>query len=232
MNSNNIRQRLLENQTLTLDAKVRWRIELSPNSYDIQYRPGKDNVVADTFSRALCTTISTDNLYSLHSALCHPGITRMYHLVRSRNLPYSLNSVKQICKDCKICQEVKPQYFKPEQAKLIKATQPFKRLSIDFKGPLPITKYEVMLTIVDEYLRFPFAYAVKDMTSATGIKCLTQLFAIFGMPSFIHSDRGAPLISKELNQWLFAKGIATVLLQAVQPRITLRATDRLSDITA
>ena len=124
------------------DKILRWRIELSPYSYDIQYRPRKYNVVADTFSQALCTTISTDNLYSLHSALCHPGITCMYHLVCSRKLPYSLDSVKQICKDCKICQEVKPQYFKPEQAKLIKATQPFKCLSIDFKGPLPSTKYE------------------------------------------------------------------------------------------
>ena len=66
-----------------------------------------------------------------------------------------------------------------------------------------------MLTIIDEYSRFPFAYPVKDISSSTFIKCLTHLFSIFAMPSFIHSDRGPSLISKELKNWLFGKGVAT-----------------------
>jgi len=38
---------------------------------------------------------TSDNaLYRIHADLCHPGITRMYHYVRLRNLPYSLENVK------------------------------------------------------------------------------------------------------------------------------------------
>ena len=149
------------------DKILRWRVELSPYSYDIHYRPGKDNVAADTFTRVKCAAISSESLYSLHSALCHPGITRLHHFVRSRNLAYSLENIKHVCNNCRICQEVKPRYYKPEQTRLVKATQPFERLSIDFKGPLPSSKNEYILTIIDEYSRFPFAFPVKDISSTT-----------------------------------------------------------------
>ena len=56
--------------------KNRWRLELSCYSFDIVYRPGKENIVADTFSRVYCSAINTDTLYKLHNALCHPGITK------------------------------------------------------------------------------------------------------------------------------------------------------------
>ena len=43
---------------------------------------------------------------------------------------------------------------------LIKATQPFERISIDFKGPLlSFSKHTYLLVIVDKFSRFPFAYA-------------------------------------------------------------------------
>ena len=39
------------------DKIMRWCTELSPYSYDIVYRPGKDNQGADTFSRFVCSAI-------------------------------------------------------------------------------------------------------------------------------------------------------------------------------
>ena len=61
----------------------------------------------------------------------------MTHVVRSRNLPYSVEDVKRITNSCQICAENKPRFYKPPQATLVKATQPFERLNLDFKGPLP-----------------------------------------------------------------------------------------------
>ena len=59
---------------------------------------------------------------------------------------------------CNICAEIKPIFHEPPLAQVIKATQPFERLSLDFKGPMPTaTKNRCMLTIVNEYSRFPFA---------------------------------------------------------------------------
>lgn len=191
------------------DKIKRWRLELACYNYDIVYRPGKSNTVADAFSR-ICNTISNDKLFEIHQDLCHPGVTRMYHFVRIRNLPFSLEDVKRINSTCPICAEIKPNFFKKTNSHLIKATSPFERLNIDFKGPLPSsTNKKYLLTIVDEYSRFPFAIPCSDTSSSTVISCLQQIFVIFGMPAYIHSDRGSVFISKEITSYLHSKGIAT-----------------------
>ena len=186
---------------------LRWRVELSPYSYNVSYRPGPENVAADTFSRTSCA-MSTQSLTRLHDILCHPGVTRLFHFVRSKNLPFSIDDVKRVCANCTTCPKVKPNFHKPQRANLIKATQPMERLSIDFKGPIPNAKNPYMLTLVDEYSRFPFAYAVKDMTTETVKKCLRNLFSIFGLTSFVHNDIGPSLVSQELNHWLIGQGVA------------------------
>ena len=67
------------------DKIYRWRMELSCFSFDIAYRPGKDNIPADTFMRVYCSLISLSSLYELHKSLCHPGISWMTAFVRNRN---------------------------------------------------------------------------------------------------------------------------------------------------
>ena len=142
----------------------------------------------------------------------------MVHFVRSRKLPYSLEEVKKMTASCSDCAELKPEYHKPIQAHLINATQPFERLNIDFKGPLlSASKNKYLLTVVDEYSRFPFAFACTDMTTPTVIKCLTQLFAIFGMPGYVHSERGPSFLSVELKQFLHSVGISTSRTTSYHP---------------
>ncbi|CAC5361814.1 unnamed protein product [Mytilus coruscus] len=104
------------------DKIIRWRTELSCYSYDIKYRLGRDNASADCFSRAYCSSVSSDALFELHSAVCHPGINRVLHFVRLKNLPYSVDDVKRPIKQCHICAKVKPQYAKPNASPLVKAT--------------------------------------------------------------------------------------------------------------
>lgn len=187
----------------------RWKLELSCFSYDIIYRPGRSNEAADAFSR-ICGTTSSNKLFDLHQSLCHPGITRMYHLVRHRNLPFSFEDVKKMILSCPVCAELKPRFLKLKNSHLIKATSPLERLNIDFKGPLPsCTKNKYLLTVVDEYSRFPFAYPCKDITTASVINCLVELFSVFGMPAYIHSDRGSQFLSNDLVNFLHSKGVAT-----------------------
>ena len=171
---------------------MRWRIELSCYSYDIRYQPGSQNASADALSRVcMSVTPNSAQLKELHESLCHPGITRLHHFVRARNLPYSIDDIRKVISSCEDCAKLKPQFFKPPKAQLIKATAPFECLNIDFKGPLPsVSKNRYVLTIVDEFSRFPFAYPCPDISSSTVIRCLCQLFALFVMPSFIYSDRG------------------------------------------
>ena len=190
---------------------MRWRMELLCYSFDIVYRPGSENIPPDTFSRECASlTFSNNKLKELHESLCHPGVTRMTHFVKTRNLPYSIEEIRKVNNSCKQCCEVKPRFYKPEPAHLIKATQPFERLNLDFKGPLPsVNANKYFLHIVDEYSRFPFVFPVANLTSSTVISCLNTLFSTFGMPAYIHSDRGSSFMSNELKLFLNSHGISS-----------------------
>ena len=94
----------------------------------------------------------------------------------------------------KVCAELKTQFY------LSKPSNRLKGLSIDFKEPLPSTSRNVhMLKIVDEYLRFCFCYPYPNMNTQTAIKCLDNLFVLFGALSFVHSDNAEVLVSRELK---------------------------------
>ncbi|XP_068211794.1 uncharacterized protein [Palaemon carinicauda] len=89
------------------------------------------------------------------------------------------DDVKRVCASCRICAQQKPKFHRPGKGVLIKATQPMERLSIDFKGPLPsTTSNKYILTVVDEYSRFPFVFPCPNMHSKTVIKCLESIFIL------------------------------------------------------
>ena len=66
-----------------------------------------------------------------------------------------------------------------------------------------------MLTIVDEYLRFPFAIPCPNMTTTNVIKCLDELFVLCGAPDYIQSDHSASFMSQELKEYFTKRRIAT-----------------------
>ena len=154
--------------------------------------------------------MNSDVLVKLHQALCHPGVTRLNAFVKSRNLPFSVEDVRGVTKSCRICCECKPRFYKPPASKLIKATQPFERLNIDFKGPIPSSSKNIyILTVIDEYSRFPFAFPCPNLSTQTVKSCLESLFSMCGLPSYIHSDRGSSFMSDDLKSFLTSKSIAT-----------------------
>jgi len=94
---------------------------------------------------------------------------------------------------------VKPRFYQPPRNKLIKANQARERISIDFKGPLTTSQRgsKYLLIVGDEYTRFLFAFACKDISILSGNNCLALLFSLVGFPSYADSDRGTAFISKE-----------------------------------
>ena len=201
------------------DKIYRWRVELSCYTFDIIYRKGVENIAADAISRIHCLSQSSVTLKSIHDSLCDPGVTRMTAFVRNQNLPYSVEDIRSMIKQCDVSQRCKPNFHKPQQDNIIKAMKPFKRLNIDFKGPIPsATKNIYMLTIIDEYSRFPFVYPCENTNTDTVIACLLQLFSLFGMPHYIHSDRGYSFMSREPKDYLSSKGIATGRMTPYNPQ--------------
>uniref|UniRef100_UPI00358E90FB uncharacterized protein n=1 Tax=Myxine glutinosa TaxID=7769 RepID=UPI00358E90FB len=102
---------------------------------------------------------------------------------------------------------------------LVKATRPWERLAMDFKGPLPVSSgSRYLLTIVDEYSRFPFAYTCADMTAATVMRCLQNMFSMFGYPAYVHTDRGAVFLSQEVRGYLLQNNIASSYTTPYRPQ--------------
>ena len=185
-----------------------WRTELGNFDYDIIHKSGKQNAVPDALSRVSCVMYNGLDLTEMHKVLGHPGVTRLCHFVKTKNLPFSIDDVKQVCSNCRICAEVKPRFFHKPPETLIKAMQPWERLSIDFKGPLE-GRNKYILFVIDEYSRFPFAFPCKDMSASTVVQCLSNLFSLFGLPLYVHSDRGSSFMSRELKSYLNERGVAT-----------------------
>jgi len=147
-------------------------------------------------------------LRQLHESLGHPGFARLcYHFIRQRNLPFSSEETKSVCRSCRTCAEMKPCFFKPPVQTLIKALRMWDRLCLDFNGPVR-GACPYLLVSVDEYSRFPFVFPCKNMKSSTIISSLSFLFCAFGFPSCVHSDRGSPFVSQETRSFLSARGIS------------------------
>ena len=199
------------------DKLLRWRMELSTYNYEILHRPGRLNESPDALSR-VCALPTVPNLKQIHDELCHPGITRLLHFVKSRNLPFSVEEIRTVVRSCPICLECKPQFFKPDTSPLIKATKPMERLNLDYKGPLPSNNKNIyFLNVVDEFSRFIWIFPCSNMNSTTVCRCLMEIFTFCGLPNYIHSDRGSSFLSAELKTFLTSKGIASSRTTAYNP---------------
>ena len=114
------------------------------------------------------------------------------------------------CQGCMVCNRCKSRIFRPAEGHLIKSTQPFERLNVDFKGPLPsTTQNKYMLVLVDEYRQFPFVCPCKDLSTQSASILLPFIFSIWHAFKFI-------LI---MGAVLKVKGIrATCTLRAYHPQ--------------
>ena len=85
------------------------------------------------------------------------------------------------------------------------------------KPPSPGTGNCFLLTVTDEYSRFPFSFTLRSITSKTVISRLRHLLSFFGYPSFIHTDRGKQFTSNEFQQFCQENGIAQSLSSPYHP---------------
>ena len=165
-----------------------------------------------------CNASSSLDLSYIHASIGHPGVTRFWHYIRSKNLPFSLENVKSICKNCPICCEIKPRFHLPVKTSLIKSTQPWERISIDLRSPIQSkSRPKYLFVVIDEFSRFPFAYPCIDMSTSTVIKCLSNHFSLFGTPATVHSDRSTQFMSGEFKTFLMQNNICQTRTSPYHP---------------
>jgi len=97
----------------------RWRLGLAEYQFQIQYRPGNLNAVADALSRI--ASVSSDNSFVhdqdliaiIHNNMGYPGINRLTHYLEKQFQRSGLRKeVEKYIAGCEICARMKPKFMK------------------------------------------------------------------------------------------------------------------------
>ena len=106
-----------------------------------------------------------------------------------RGIVATLASLREVCfwpgmrkdaenfvKNCRICCFAKPKFFPPSNEPLM-TKAPMEILAMDYIGPLPDSNgFRYILTAIDLFSRYAFAFAVKDLSAATLIAKCKEIF--------------------------------------------------------
>lgn len=151
-------------------------------------------------------------LHALHKT--HSGIVQTKSLARSYVWwPQMNNDIEALVSGCTKCLENRHMPVKTK-CEWITPTNAWSRINIDFAGPFQ-GKY--FLILVDAYSRWPEVIVVNNMTSATVVRHLRNVFAIHGLCETLVSDNGASFVSEEMKQFLSANKIKHVTTAPYHP---------------
>ena len=100
------------------------------------------------------------------------------------------------------------------------ASRPFETLSIDVTGPHPRSAngYIFILTIVDHFSKFAFAYPMRNQEASTVAKILVeQVICLVGTPARILTDQGPNFESELFKKLCRMMGIAKIRTSPYKP---------------
>uniref|UniRef100_W8AS19 RNA-directed DNA polymerase n=1 Tax=Ceratitis capitata TaxID=7213 RepID=W8AS19_CERCA len=138
----------------------------------------------------------------------HGGIHKTLTRLREKYYwPGMVTDVQTALKNCDTCKENKTtNAFKNPLMKSQHITErPFQRLYIDFMGPYPRTSDGNVFVFIclDHFTKFVFLKPMKRATSAEVVKFLEkEIFHIFGVPEYVHSDNGKQFVSEIFANFL------------------------------
>ena len=169
-----------------------------------------------------------DVLHKCHSDVLSAHLGREKTLAKVQSLAYWLGWRRDVCefvKRCTSCNAGKshrPWYHGAMQRmQVYSLSGPFSLLVVDGVGPLPTTSngYRYIIVFVDYFTRWPEAFAVRTIDTATFVKCLTDgIVCRYGVPERLLSDRGAYFISELANAFYSVLGIKKLTSSAYHPQ--------------
>jgi hypothetical protein len=132
-------------------------------------------------------------LFNLHKdqSGAHLGIDTTFEKIKERYYwPQMYETVRQYIKNCDNCQR-RGKAFRKEELIPLSIGQPFSRIGIDIKGPLPITKNNNRYIIVamDYFTKWPEAKAISNIRANTVAEFIyKEIICRHGVPEEILSD--------------------------------------------
>lgn len=133
-------------------------------------------------------------LYEAHEDNGHLGINGVISQLCQRvHWPGIYKDIRNWIQSCKVCQLKKISRVKKHESNIPHMIgYTWKRLHLDFVGPVEKTMNgnEYILTIIDAFSKYAFAFAVKNADAKTVIEKLEKIFLFIGIPEEIYTDNG------------------------------------------
>ena len=176
---------------------------------DIIFRDYYDETGSVQFRQALLPKhLVTELLQSLHgSANKHPGISKMLHEIRRKYyFPGIAKIVKKWVQGCEICikdKRINNASITPELLNLPEwDLGPEDALQIDILPNLPPSGgYENVITALDVFSRYLFAYPVTDASAVNTAKVIIDIMTKHSyLPTTLITDKGTAVTSKLLEE--------------------------------
>jgi transposase InsO family protein len=207
----------------------RWWVSIQEFDFILKDILGKDNEVADGFSRLVKNEMTDKQLLitamliatpmsqevfnmisSVHNSVNgHHGVDRtmkcLSRIDDSKHIKNLRAYVHLFIKKCPFCQKIDMLKFPIHASPFTTSTYyPMECLNIDFIGPFHDKKY--ILVIIDAFSRWVELYLCSAATAGESARCLFEHFGRFGAPRQIRSDRGSHFANATIAEFLTLVG--------------------------
>ena len=130
--------------------------------------------------------------------------TTQQRLLQRFYFPGLHKTVEQFVGGCLICQK-KVGRAKDQRHTLVSVQEgtPGQKLSIDYVGPLRVSKYghQFLLTVKDCFTRWVEAIPMAQITAEETVRMLEEhIFSRWGLPEQLHSDQGSQFTSEMFEE--------------------------------
>lgn len=148
----------------------------------------------------------------------HLGISMIFAEIHDQWYTPNLHDViREVVRTCDTCQRIKTYRMPALPLRMLTPPKrPFGRIHIDYLSvkTTPSHNFDAILTVVDGFSKFAIFVPARKTDSALIVARLLilEVFAIFGHPTDVVSDNGAPMIQDAiplLLKWIGARSLTT-----------------------
>lgn len=154
----------------------------------------------------------------------HAGIRKTLEVIKRYFYWPRMNSqVYEHITNCTTCKMTKAINItlRPPIGQYHEIIRPWQKIFVDFLVPYPRSRSgnSMLIIVLDQFSKFIVLKPLKHATSETLVECLKKdVFSLFGVPDFLHSDNGRQFESHMLADFLKKFGVTHVFTPKYSPQ--------------